>query len=221
VRDASGVRRPASGVRRGKEIGVLLLVPVVLIVPLALARGGSLQALVTLLLRVRGTGVLLAALAVQVALYLPPLRTAPLVAHAGGALYVVSLGLVAAGALANWRLGPAARVAILGVVLNMTVIVANGGYMPVSAVALRMVRGARTVREITDGHMFNNAHLATSATRLGVLSDVIPVRIARGLGNVYSVGDILLALGVMALIYQAMRHPGDARTSHPRPHHKV
>jgi len=194
---------------------VLLLIPVVLAVPLALVCGGSLQALVTLLLRVRGAGFLFAALAVQVALYLPPLRSAPLVAHAGGALYVASLGLVAAGALANWGLGRAARVAILGVVLNTTVIIANGGSMPVSAAALRMVRGARTVHEVADGHLFTNVRLATPATRLGVLSDVIPVRIAGGLGNVYSVGDLLLALGVAALIYQAMRHAGGVHPSHP------
>ncbi len=185
---------------------MLLLVPALLALLLARARGGSPRALADLLLRVRGTGFLLAALAVQIALYLPALRISERAVHAGGALYVASLGLAAVGALRNWGLGLAARVAILGLALNATVIVANDGHMPVSAAAMRAVRGVGTVREIATERLFNNTHLASASTRLGVLSDVIPVRIA-GVGNVYSVGDVLLASGLAILLYRASWPP--------------
>ena len=181
---------------------MLLLVPALLALLLALARGGSPRALAALLLRIRGTGFLLAALVVQIALYLPPLRASALIAHAGGVLYVGSLGLVGLGALSNWGLGPAARVALLGLACNVLVIVVNGGYMPVSAAALRAVRGAQTVHEIAAGQLFTNVRLVGASTRLIVLSDVIPVRLPGGHGNVYSVGDVLLAAGVAALVYR-------------------
>ncbi len=185
---------------------MLLLVPALLALLLALARGGSPRALAALLLRIRGTGFLLAALVVQIALYLPPLRASALIAHAGGVLYVGSLGLVGLGALSNWGLGPAARVALLGLACNALVIVVNGGYMPVSAAALRAVRGAQTVHEIAAGQLFTNVRLVGASTRLIVLSDVIPVRLPGGHGNVYSVGDVLLAAGVAALVYRGA-HP--------------
>ncbi len=99
--------------------------------------------------------------------------------------------------------------ATLGLALNTVVIVANGGHMPVSAAAMRAVRGTPTVREITDTRAFSNARLASPATRLTPLSDVIPVRLAGGVGNAFSVGDLLLAVRITALIYTATRprHP--------------
>jgi hypothetical protein len=179
---------------------MLLLLPMLLALGVALLRGGSLRALAALPLR--GSGFFLAALAVQVALYLPPLRASALAAH-GGALYAGSLVLALAGALRNAALGPAFWVATLGLALNTLVIVANGGHMPVNAAAMRAVRGAPTIHAITDARAFSNARLASPATRLTLLSDVIPVRLAGGLGNVYSVGDLLLAAGGAALVYQA------------------
>jgi hypothetical protein len=187
---------------------MLLLLPMLLALGVALLRGGSPRALAALPLR--GGGFFLAALAVQVALYLPLLRASALAAHAGGALYAGSLALALVGALRNAALGPALWVATLGLALNTVVIVANGGHMPVSAAAMRAVRGTATVREIADARAFSNARLAGPATRLTPLSDVIPVRLAGGVGNVYSVGDLLLAAGGAALVYTATRRRAPA-----------
>ncbi len=108
----------------------------------AVLRGGSPCALAALPLR--SDSVLLAALAVRIALYLPPLRASALVAHAGGTLYIASLGLALVGTPRNRGLEPPVWVATLGLALNATVIVANGGYMPVDAAALRAVRTPST-----------------------------------------------------------------------------
>jgi len=182
---------------------MLLLLPPLLAVVLATLRGGSPRALAAL--PIRGGGVILAALAVQIALYLPPVRASALVVHAGGTFYVASLGLALVGALRNRDLGPAVWVATLGLTLNALVIVANGGYMPVNVAALRAAQGQVRVHEIADARLFNNTHLAGPLTRLAPLSDVIPVRLVGGAGNVYSVGDLLLAVGIAALVYRVAR----------------
>jgi hypothetical protein len=40
-----------------------------------------------------------------------------------------------------------------------------------------------------------------------VLSDVIPINSPGGLGNVFSIGDVLIAAGGAALVYSATRRP--------------
>ncbi len=92
--------------------------------------------------------------------------------------------------------------ATLGLALNATVIAANGGSMPVNAQAMRTVQGVSKVRDIADTGHYNNTRLAGSGARLTPLSDIIPVRIPGGHGNVYSIGDALLALGIAMLAYR-------------------
>jgi len=194
----------ATAPRRGQE-SMLLLAPVLLALLVALLRGGSLHNLADLPLR--GIPLMLLAVALQIALYLPGLRTVPLVTSHGAVIYGVTLALLVAAALVNWSLGLAVRVAALGVALNALVIVANGGYMPTNGAAMRAVRGARVVRDIANRHLYGNTRLATPQTRLVALSDIIPVPFPPGAGNVYSVGDGLLALGIATLIYQGTRRP--------------
>lgn len=184
---------------------MLLLTPVLIALIIALLRGGSLRHLATIPLR--GASLFLAALAVQIILYLPGIRTSALVHEYGAAIYVVSMGLAIVGALRNWNLGVALRVAALGLALNTVVIALNGGYMPTNAVAMQAVRGTATVREIANPHLYGNVHFAGSSTRLTLLSDVIPLRVPGGPGNVYSIGDVLLAAGVATLIYRVTRRP--------------
>lgn len=184
---------------------MLITFPLLLALAAALLRGGTLRALAGL--PVRGAGLFVAALAVQILLYLPPLRGAPVTLRQGGILYVAALGLALLGALRNWRLGPAARLAMLGLALNLVAIAANGGYMPVDAAAMRAARGGATVREIADARRYHNVRLAGASTRLVFLSDIIPLRLPDGPGNVYSIGDVLLAAGVAALAYTAARRP--------------
>jgi hypothetical protein len=184
---------------------MLMLVPLFVAIVVARARGGALRALAEL--PVRGGAFLGAALAIQILLYLPPLRGAPIAVRYGGGVYVAALGLALVGALRNWRLGPAARIATLGLALNLVVIAANDGYMPVNATAMSTVQGATTTRDIAAARRYANVHLAGASTRLTLLSDMIPLRIPRGPGNVYSVGDMLLTAGIATLAYKTMRRP--------------
>ena len=182
---------------------MLLLIPVVLALVAALASGGSLRQLATL--PVRSGWLIMASFAIQLLLYASPLRHAPVVAHWNAAIYLAAIGLALVGALRNWRLGAAVRLATAGIVLNAAVIVINGGHMPVNAAALRVVQGESRVREVANQHLYGNTRPANSSSHLLMFSDVIPVRMPGGHGNVYSMGDVLLSAGVATLVFQAAR----------------
>jgi len=184
---------------------MLLLIPLLLALGVALLRGGSLRALAAL--PIRGRGCAVAALTIQLGLYLPGVRESPLAFHVAGALYLCTLALLVVAALSNWRLGMAARIAALGLCLNTIAIAANDGSMPVNAAAMRQARGASTVQNIAAARAYTNVHMANGSTRLVFLSDILPLRILHGPGNVYSIGDVLLAAGLATLVYKATRRP--------------
>jgi hypothetical protein len=105
------------------------------------------------------------------------------------AIYVVSLFALVAVAIRNLALRGAPLIAA-GIAANAAVISMNGGAMPVSvdAIARAGVRApSDPLHEVT-----------ASASPLG---DVIPIP---PLG-VYSIGDVLLALGVFVLIVWTMK----------------
>lgn len=184
---------------------MLLLTPVLIAIAVALVRGGSLRHLAAL--PVRGSGLIMASVILQVLLSVSALRSTPFVVQWNGIIYLLLMTLALVGALRNWHLGVAARVAIAGVALNATVITLNGGHMPVNAAAMRAVQGETRVRAIGAAQSFNNTRLADASSRLAVLSDVIPVHVLGSYGNVYSIGDLLLTGGLAALAYGAIRRP--------------
>src|SRR5207245_136346 len=107
----------------------------------------------------------------------------------------------------NWHLGPAVQVALAGLALNMAVIVANGGHMPVNAAAMRSVQGEGRVQAITAHQQYSNTRLADRSSRLLAFSDIFPLPLPFGHGNVYSVGDALIVGGAATLAYGATRRP--------------
>jgi hypothetical protein len=184
---------------------MLLPVPALLALTAALLRGGSLRHLAAL--PFRGSAFIFTSLAIQVLIYMPFVRTSPLVLHWGGLIYIVALGLALAGALRNWSLGAPVRLATLGLALNAIVITANGGYMPTNVAAMRAVHRDAKAHEVASRQLYSNTRPAGASTRLRVLSDVIPIDSPGGLGNVYSIGDLLIAAGGAALVYSATRRP--------------
>lgn len=182
---------------------MLLLIPATLAGVVALLRGGSLRNLAELPLR--AAFLILLAFSIQVVVYLPALRTSPFVLHLATPIYVLALALAVAGMLSNWHLGLAMRIATLGLLLNLGVILANGGHMPVSAAAMRAVQGTAKIRELQNPRVYGNTRIAGLSSRLTVFSDIIPVPMPHGRGNVYSLGDVLIASGISALVYRATR----------------
>lgn len=107
---------------------------------------------------------------------------APALPPVGLAMYEFAIVGTIAVAVANWRL-PGAVLILLGGVLNLIVVFANGG-MPVDVAALAAAGAA----DPTDAlHL-----IAGDSTLARPLADVIPLPLFR---SVYSVGDLSIAAG--------------------------
>ncbi len=180
---------------------MLLLVPGLLACVIALLRGGSLGNLAVL--QIRAGYLIVLSFVIQLVIYYPALRHSALVLHWAAPIYVGALALAVMGMLQNGHLGLPVRLATLGLLLNMTAIAINGGHMPVNAAAIGAVQGQWKVHELQDPDTYGNTRLASPDSRLLPLTDVIPVQLPGGPGNVYSVGDLLITSGVAVLVYRA------------------
>jgi len=184
---------------------MLLILPVLLGIALALARGGSFRHLATL--RLQGMGAIVASFLIQLVIYTPAVRHTALAQQDGGAIYIVELALMIIGVACNWQLGPTTKVVLAGLALNTAVVVANGGHMPVNAAALRSVQGDALVQTIAAHRDYANRMLADRSSLLLPLSDILPVPLPFGRGSVGSFGDILIAGGAATLAYGATYRP--------------
>lgn len=135
--------------------------------------------------------------AVQLAI-LPPVSMP--VGDAAPILYVASCAAVLACVLRNVRIRGLAIIA-LGGASNLVAIIANGGHMPVSPDAARNVGHA-----LASGYT-NTVQLADAV--LKPLTDIIIVAPPLPFANVYSVGDLLIVIGlVVALASAILRQTG-------------
>lgn len=97
---------------------------------------------------------------------------------------------------------PGMWLAGVGVLMNFSVIAINGG-MPVLAGAAEVAAGFEG--EISLGHSYKHVVL-DSTTRLAFLADVIPFRLV-GQGQVVSLGDVFLAVGLGRFLEFELRRP--------------
>lgn len=101
------------------------------------------------------------------------------------------------------RSKPGMWIAGIGVLMNLAVIAANGG-MPVLAGAAEVASGF-TVTEPDLSGSFKHV-LLDETSRLTFFADVIPLRLVR-IGEVISLGDIFLALGLGVFLEHELRRP--------------
>lgn len=165
------------------------------------ARGGRLGALARL--RLESLWLLLIAVLIQFFIFPSSLSPQPLIAWGTGALYIASYAITALFLLLNWStLWPI----FPGTVLNATVIAANGGFMPASLEALRRSgRGnaASIMVESSDGTLANVVAMGEN-TRLNILGDWLYVPEWVPMSNSFSIGDLLLMLGIAWIICAGM-----------------
>jgi Family of unknown function (DUF5317) len=158
---------------------IAVVVLAVLTVPLA---GGRLGALVDV--RLRRVWAIFLGLGLEIAaIDLPGLSEGM-----RAALMVAAYPVLAVFLVANWRL-PGMPVVALGGALNLLTIVVNGGVMPASPAAL----AGAGLDPAAPG--FQNSTLVDDP-RLAFLGDVFYIPAAWPLSNVFSIGDVLIALGV-------------------------
>ncbi len=95
----------------------------------------------------------------------------------------------------------------LGLLLNLVVMVTNGGWMPITPEALIKVGHAGLVPSLASGmriYSSKNMLLSPQETKLWLLSDVFVLPRPFPVPSVFSVGDVLVALGAFFLIQSAM-----------------
>jgi hypothetical protein len=160
--------------------------------------GGRLSALAEL--RIRWLGVAVAGLVFQVLLFSTPVSER--VGDLGPALYVASTIAVFAALLRNLDL-PGLPIVALGAALNLLAIVANGGFMPSDPMAWKTLSGVAALP--TDD--FSNSALMHAGTALPWLGDVFVLPRPIPLANVFSIGDILIAVGIAWCVARSMRQP--------------
>lgn len=152
-------------------------------------------------LKVRWGWVILAGLWVQVLLFSDPVTAR--IGDLGVPIYVASTSAVLAAIVVN-RAIPGMPVVALGAISNFAAIVANGGYMPASPVAMAAI-GMAPKDVYSNSAVLPNAPLAP-------LTDIFALPSWLPWTNIFSIGDVLIGVGVAMVIVIAMRRPGGARS---------
>jgi hypothetical protein len=172
------------------------------------ARGGRIRDIIDY--PFRGSALFLWSLLLQLALGTAYAETQPWLRPFAPIVNLASMGLLLWAIALNWRLA-ATRPIALGVSANLLVIFANGGRMPVSPEALRAVgMPASRVAYLAAGRSLTHRMMG-EATALSWLGDWLyfPPPVARS--PVFSVGDVLLSLGIFLLIHEIMGQGAQAR----------
>jgi hypothetical protein len=161
--------------------------------------GGSTAGLAAI--RFRWPAAIAAGLLAQVILFTD--AVAARVGDLGPWLYVASTLLVVAAIVRN--LGIAGMPVVLaGAVSNLAAIVANGGYMPAGRAALEATsKVAPTI--------YSNSSVVPDPA-LWFLTDIFALPAWLPFANIFSAGDVLIGIGIAAVIVVAMRRgvPGTA-----------
>jgi hypothetical protein len=157
-------------------------------------------------IRLRGAAIFYAAIALQLVafpVHRMPWRTPDRIAVV---LWLASFALFAAGLLLNARL-PGVPLVAAGLLANVAAIVSNGGHMPALPSALRAA--GLHFEQSRNSTQMASPHLSWLVDRWAA-PDWVPW------ANVYSVGDVLIALGglVFALVAtETFRRPRKARST--------
>jgi hypothetical protein len=156
--------------------------------------GGRVERLAGLELRWKGLALL--GLLIQLGLFSRTISAS--VGEAGPWIYVGSTAAVFLFVLANLRL-PGFWLIAIGSLANLLAILANGGYMPTSATAL-------AAAGLDPAVGYSNS-VVLSDPALAPLTDVLAMPSWMPLANVFSVGDLLISVGVALALVWGMRRP--------------
>ncbi len=171
---------------------MFILYSVVIGVVLGFLLGGRAAGLADL--RIRWPWAIVVGLVVQLLLFSTPLTDR--VGALGPLIYVASTALVVLAMVANRRIVGMSVVA-LGAMSNLVAILANGGYMPADPGAIATLGPA-------ESHAYSNS-VITDHAALRPLTDIFALPPWVPFANVFSIGDVILGIGVAVVIVAAMR----------------
>jgi hypothetical protein len=184
---------------------MILLLAVIVSISLALLRGGHFPTLIQVPVR---WGVLaVAAFAIQpLFIYQAPTQKALAVWGWQEWLFFASHVLLLGVVWANRSL-PGVKLIGLGLLLNLAAMLANGGWMPVTAEAVVRAGYTSLAPSLQPGmrlYSSKNIVLPLEQTRLWFLSDIFLLARPFPVPSVFSLGDVAIAAGGWALIQRAM-----------------
>ena len=133
-------------------------------------------------------------LVTQVVLFSPAVTDR--VGALGPPIYVASTALVLAALATNAGI-TGVPIVVAGAASNLAAIIANGGYMPASPAALAALG-------FTLGDEYSNSTVVAHPA-LQPLTDIFAMPTWVPYANVFSVGDVLIGIGVGVVIVAAMR----------------
>ena len=176
-----------------------LAVVVGLIVSLIRYRSFALERIATISLR--STWLVLLALALQMPLLRAP---AGLRQHIGvqQALFLTSHLFLLAFVGLNWR-STALKIAGLGVLCNLIVVLANGGLMPITPETLVQINQGSSLAQWPAGAHYGYSKdiiLPRQGTVLWPLSDILVLPPPFPLPTAFSLGDLIIAVGIVVLL---------------------
>jgi hypothetical protein len=120
-----------------------------------------------------------------------------------GVLYALSMLLLVVACWANRNVAGIGMLGI-GVLCNAAAILLNGCHMPAPLGALQAA-GLVDSQASLDAVLQANTSLLDSNTRLWFLCDILAMPAQVPLANVYSVGDVFIALGAGWFVWENMR----------------
>ena len=183
---------------------MILLLATSLALLVALAQGGTFGGLASVRLRYGWLAIVLFAVQALVIYF-------PVSANAGPwgpqALLLVGSHLLLLAVVVLNRHLPGMPLIGAGLALNLLVMAANGGYMPITPEALeRAGLGHLALGDAAGSRLMatKDVLLPREATRLWFLSDVFVIPAALPLSSVFSTGDAVLAAGVWWFFQRTM-----------------
>lgn len=154
--------------------------------------------------RFRWLPILILAVFVQVLIFTPLLGETTFANDYGHIIYMGTILMTLAVFSRNLHI-PGLVVILIGALLNALVIFANGGFMPTSA---ELLDEAGRLEHVEERPTHTNSVIADDDTLLAFLGDIFALPESMPLSNVYSIGDIFIAVGAGATT---------ARTMHLKP----
>jgi hypothetical protein len=150
--------------------------------------------------RLRWLALPLVAFVVQFAVFI---RFESALAGAAPWLHVASMALLLLFVAANLSYRTLALVAA-GIFLNLAVIAANGGYMPVRVADMERAGFGRVAADLAASGHFQKSGVLDERTHLPWLADIIHVPLPNGPDRLISIGDVLIAAGAFLFVQEAL-----------------
>ena len=193
---------------------MILLLALAVALLVAFVRGGSLRSLADFRLEWGWLAGLALAIQIGAVYWLTGDRYLHL---QGGALVVSSLLLLPV--IWRNRRSPGLALIGLGLALNLVVMVANGGFMPITPEAVARIEHEHSIVQLNGVERMSGSKgivLPREETVLWVLSDIFIIPPPFPVASAFSLGDALVAVGAFIFLQRAMVG-ASPRSLEPRP----